>query len=226
VHPDLRTGPLVFVENLDDPRLDEGDWHHLTRVLRVRPGERLCLSDGVGSWRTARLAPEPDDLGVVVGEVRPGPPVAIGVAVPKGARADLVVQKLTELGADRIVLLHTRRSVVRWDSGDVPGRLERLRRVAREAAMQSRQLFLPRIEGPWTPAEVVADGAAVALAEPGGRAPMPGDLVLVGPEGGWAPEELALTEGRVGLGPSILRVETAAIALGAHLCAQRDQWWP
>jgi 16S rRNA (uracil1498-N3)-methyltransferase len=225
MHPDLRAGPLVFVDDLASPRLDDGDWHHLTRVLRVAPGERLCLSDGAGSWRTARLAQEPGDLGEVIATDRPSPAVCIGVAVPKGSRIDLTVQKLTELGVDRIALLHTSRSVVRWDAGDVSGRLDRLRRVAREAAMQSRQLHLPVVEGPVTPAELVARGAPVALAEPDGGPPVPGTTVLIGPEGGWAPEELVLSDHRVGLGPSILRVETAAITLGAHLCAQRDQWW-
>jgi hypothetical protein len=92
--------------------------------------------------------------------------------------------------------------------------------------MQSRQLHLPTLEGPMAPADV-AGGAwgPVALAEPGGGPPPVGTTILVGPEGGWTPEELAVTDGRVGLGPSILRVETAAITLGAHLCAQRDSWW-
>jgi 16S rRNA (uracil1498-N3)-methyltransferase len=220
----LRAGPLVFVDDIDAPVIDEGDWHHLTRVLRVRPGAAMCLSDGRGAWRTAALEREPADFG----ELHRSPPrpwdVAIGVAVPKGSRVDTVVQKLSELGVDRVVLLHTARSVVRWEGADAARRMERLRRVAREACMQARQLWLPSLEGP------VAFGAlsiagSVALAEPGGGAPVPGTLVLVGPEGGWDAEELAAIEGRVGLGPSILRVETAAIALGAHLCTLRDAWW-
>jgi 16S rRNA (uracil1498-N3)-methyltransferase len=127
--PDLRAGPLAFVDDLEAPRLDDDDWHHLTRVLRVRPGDRMCVSDGAGSWRTATLDRQPDDLGEIQVAVPRNAEVVIGVAVPKGSRIDVVVQKLTELGVDRLLLLHTARSVVRWNPPDAPGRLERLRRV-------------------------------------------------------------------------------------------------
>jgi 16S rRNA (uracil1498-N3)-methyltransferase len=222
----LRSGPLAFVDDLDDPVLDDTDLHHFTRVLRVRPGAALCVSDGHGRWRTATLAERPDNLGPLHHVERRSPEVTIAVAMAKGSRTDLVVQKLTELGVDRIVLLHAARSVVRWDATEAPRRLDRLGRVLREAAMQSRQVWLPTLVGPVAPGEVAGIvGGPVAWAEPGGRPPsVTVPTVLIGPEGGWTPEELAAATHTVGLGGSVLRVETAAIAAGALLCAQRDAW--
>jgi len=226
VDPALRAGPLAFVEDLDAPSLDDTDVHHFTRVLRVRAGEPMCVSDGRGRWRTAAMAPCPGNLGEVHHTARPSPEVTVAVAMAKGSRTDLVVQKLTELGVDRIVLLHTARSVVRWSPAEAPRRRERLGRVLREAAMQSRQVWLPTLCGPMAPADVgsVVDGP-VALAEPGGPPPsISHPTVLIGPEGGWTRDELDAATHTVGLGGSMLRVETAAITVGAVLCAQRDGW--
>lgn len=226
IDADLRAGPLVFVDDLDAPRLSPADRHHLSRVLRLRDGDRLCVSDGAGRWRTASLGEPLGDLGVVHEVAAPSPPVTVALALAKGSRTELVVQKLTELGVDAIVLLHTERSVVRWSPADAPARVERMARVAREAAMQSRRVWLPTVSGPVTPAQVLADhGEAAALAEPGGPGLAPGiTTVLVGPEGGWGPTELSSWSRTVGLGPTVLRIETAAIAVGALLCARRDGW--
>jgi 16S rRNA (uracil1498-N3)-methyltransferase len=163
----------------------------------------------------------------------PAPALAVGFALVKGDRNELIVQKLTELGVDTIVPLRTLRGVVRWD-GDRAGRHEqRLSRVAREAAMQCRRTTLPTVEPVVALAGALARPGAV-LAVPGGRPLRSGDtFVLVGPEGGWASEELALAGSEagtspssggsvgVGLGPFVLRTETAAIAAGALLAARR-----
>jgi 16S rRNA (uracil1498-N3)-methyltransferase len=222
----LRSGPLAFVDDLDRPVLDDADLHHLTRVLRVRPGQPICISDGRGRWRSAALDAHPGGLGPVNVVQRRGPTVTVAAAMAKGSRTDLMVQKLTELGVDRIVLLHAERSVVRWRPAETPRRLERLGRVLREAAMQSRQVWLPRLCGPMTPAEVPGQvNGPVALAEPGGPPPdVVVPTVLIGPEGGWTSEELGAVTHTVGLGGSMLRIETAAITVGAMLCAQRDGW--
>lgn len=226
VDPELRSGPLAFVGDLDDPQLDANDLHHLTRVLRVRLGDPMCVSDGHGHWRTARLGERPDDLGEVHEVLRPGPLVTVAVSMAKGSRTELVVQKLTELGVDRIVLLHAARSVARWDGADIPRRHDRMARVMRESAMQSRQVWLPELCGPVAPGAVAAlVGGPVAFAEPGGGSvDLAVPTVLVGPEGGWTDGELEGVTHTVGLGRSILRIETAAITVGALLCAQRDGW--
>lgn len=142
-------------------------------------------------------------------------------AVVKGQRPEWAVQKLTEIGVDRIVPLLSARSVVRWPTGEAGGHVARLRRVAREAAMQSRRVWLPVVGGV-TPFEAMAAEPGAALAHPGAGPPaLDHPAVLVGPEGGWDDAELAAAPALVGLGPSVLRTETAALVAGALLCALR-----
>ena len=224
----------IFVVDLDRPEPDEDDWYHLRRVLRLRPGELISAADGKGRWRMCRMATEahliePDD--VVIEEAAPARLVAVGFAPVKGDRPEWTVQKLTELGVDLIVPFTAARSVVRWDADRQAHHLQRLRRVAREAAMQARRTWLPEVadltDFPGARARLRAAGAdgpaGVALAEPGGD-PVDGAnrAVLVGPEGGWSPEELGTGLPTVGLTSSILRSETAAVAAGVLLCALRE----
>lgn len=217
----LRAGPLVFVADLTGPVLDPADEHHLRRVLRMADGDALCCSDGHGRWRPVRLGASLQPDGETVDVPAPAPGLCVAVAVPKGDRPEWLVQKLTEIGIDRIVLMETERSVVRWRGDRAARQLERLRRIAREAAMQSRRCTLPTIEGPLSPSALVGPGTAVA--EPGGG-PLAVDVtcVLIGPEGGWAPTERASLGPGVGLGATILRTETAAVVAGSHLLALRS----
>jgi 16S rRNA (uracil1498-N3)-methyltransferase len=149
------------------------------------------------------------------------PTITVAFALLKGERPELVVQKLTELGVDRIVPMVTARCVVRWDGERSQRHRDRLRRVAREAAMQCRRSWLPTVEAV-QPFAAVASGPDAVLADDGGG---PVDLgrpvVLVGPEGGWAPEEAACGRPAMSLGPHVLRAETAAIAAGALMVAKR-----
>ena len=120
--------------------------------------------------------------------------------VPKGDRPELIVQKLTEIGADVIIPMMTARSIVRWDAPRARKHGERLSRVAREAAMQSRRTRLPLVE-PLTSFTEVVTRPGAALAVPGGTSPtVSTPLVLIGPEGGWSPAELdaAPATGRAG----------------------------
>jgi 16S rRNA (uracil1498-N3)-methyltransferase len=131
------------------------------------------------------------------------------------------VQKLTEAGVDRIVPFCSSRSVVRWSGERGEGHLARLGRVAREAAMQCRRAWLPEV-GPLAEFADLAGRPGATLADRGGDPPsLARPLVLVGPEGGWSDEELAANPRRVGLGPHVLRAETAAVAAGLLLCALR-----
>lgn len=148
---------------------------------------------------------------------RPAPLVTVAFAVVKGERPEWAVQKLTEIGVDHIVPLQAARSVVRWPLGESAAQLARLRRVAREAAVQSRRVWLPVVDGV-TPFEAVAG----ALTHPGGDPPsLDQPILLVGPEGGWDEAELASGRPLVDLGPSVLRTETAAVVAGVLLCALR-----
>lgn len=215
-------GPHVFVDDVERPRLDEGDRHHLERALRVRPGDTFTVSDGRGRWRLCRLgAAGPEPVGEVVEVAAPAPALTVAFALTKGQRPELTVQKLTELGLDRIVPFAAARSVVRWDADRSERHVERLGRVAREAAMQCRRVHLPEIAGVVDfPAAAAIPGAV--LADRGGRALGAGDTaVLVGPEGGWDEGERACGLPAVDLGPHVLRAETAAIAAGTLLAALR-----
>jgi 16S rRNA (uracil1498-N3)-methyltransferase len=212
----------VIVGSLDDPVLDSPDAHHLARVLRLRDGELVTITDGAGTWRACRFRRparlEPD--GPALGSPRPRPAVTVGFAPVKGERVEWTVQKLTELGVDRIVPLRTARSVVRWDGERASAAVARLRRVAREAAMQSRRCWLASVADVGVPAAF----PDAALAEPGGAPPsLARPAVLVGPEGGWAPEELSAAAATVSLGTLVLRSETAAVAAAAVLGALRSR---
>jgi len=208
----------VFVADVEAPELAPDDRHHLERVLRLRPGDELTVADGAGRWRRCRFGPALEADGDVEVEVPPAPAITLGFALTKGERPEWTVQKLTEVGVDRIVPFVSARSIVRWDEAKAERNAERLRRVAREAAMQSRRAFLPVVEDVAEFADVVTRTGA-ALAAPDGRPPdLARACLLVGPEGGWTDEELALAPVRVALGPTVLRAETAAVA-GAVLLA-------
>jgi 16S rRNA (uracil1498-N3)-methyltransferase len=241
----------VFVADLDEPahQLDSVDARHLQRVLRLRPDEVVTAGDGAGRWQLCRLVSEGgldvrlEPTGPIVSEPAPEPAVTVGFAPVKGDRPEWAVQKLTELGVDRIVPLVASRSVVRWqepdrgdrgdpgDPGEPGGRgdrarhqVERWRRIAREAAMQSRRAWLPVVAElrPFAEALRVTGLDRLALAHPGGMAPsLERPAILVGPEGGWTSEELAAAPVHVSLGSTVLRTETAAVVAGALLGALR-----
>lgn len=201
--------------------LSPEDRHHLERVLRLRPGDEVTVSDGAGGRLRCRFGPALEPVGELERVPRPHPLLTVAFAVVKGERPEWAVQKLTEVGVDRIVPLLTSRSVVRWPPGE-GAQVARLRRVAREAAVQSRRVWLPVVEGA-TGIEAIVNEPGAALAHAGGDPPALGrPTVLVGPEGGWDEAELAAAPALVGLGPSVLRTETAATVAGALLSALRS----
>ena len=222
-HPADHPGPLVFVDDLESPELTSDDQHHLQRVLRLRAGAPMTLGDGRGRWRPARFADAPEPTGPL--ELVPAaiPALAVGFALVKGDKPELVVQKLTELGIDRIQPFRAARSVVRWDDARAAKALARLRLVARSAAAQSHRPWLPEITPIMDLAELLGPLAAgLAVADRGGAPVGPQHTtVLVGPEGGWADDELGEHIPRVSLGPHVLRAETAAIVAGALLADRR-----
>jgi 16S rRNA (uracil1498-N3)-methyltransferase len=215
-------GPLVFVDDLETPILSEDDHHHLARVRRVRDGDELVLADGRGRWRDAKMAgSHPEPSGALHLAPRQSPEIGVGFALVKGHKPELVVQKLTELGVDRIVAFVAARSVVRWDDAKAEANAERWRKVAREAAMQSRRAWLPVVESVTTWTEL-ASRSQSCRAEPGGGPPsLDHPLILIGPEGGWDDTEARSEMATVGLGDGVLRAETAAISAGVVLSALR-----
>ena len=230
VDNDLRRLPLVFVDSLAAPTLTDGDLHHLQKSLRLRLGDPIAVGDGNGSWAPARLGVVAELTAPVITVAAPAETVGVAFAPVKAERPDFVVQKLVELGIDRIVVIETRRSVVRWDAARGAKQHDRWLKIATEACLQSKRLHRPTIVGPVALDQLGRGDCQLIFAEPG--APMLGRgmfsssgdsacrIVCIGPEGGWAPEEIEAQE-LVGLPGSILRAETAAIAAGVLLAANR-----
>jgi 16S rRNA (uracil1498-N3)-methyltransferase len=215
VNPALRgSAAHVFVSSLDAPQLTDDDEHHLRKVLRIRDADVVTLSDGAGSWVTARLTAGGLEV-TSAPNAEPAPArSAVMTAIPKGDRPEWIVQKLTEIGIATITFVDCARSVVRWDDARAGRQLDRLRRVAREAAMQSRRVWLPDVSD-LVPFAQAAAIPRVALADPDGDTFESGtDTILVGPEGGFTQGERDLVARRVRLSEHVLRVETAALAAG------------
>ncbi|TPW09684.1 MAG: hypothetical protein FD127_4061 [Acidimicrobiaceae bacterium] len=213
-----RSSAHVFVSSLASPSLSYDDEHHLDRVLRVEPTDTISVSDGARSWAAATWS---RSRGITLtGEVHTEAPrqeLTVVCAIPKGDRSELVAQKLTEVGIDRILFFETMNSVVHWDAERRKRQSERLGRIARESAMQSRRLTLPEIG--FCTFEQAIGLPGVAIAEPGAAGTIDSSIntVLVGPEGGFDVEELGYAVASVRLSGNVLRVETAAIVAGVAL---------
>ena len=220
--------------------VDGDDGFHAATVRRIRVGEELILGDGAGT--VARCVVEEtarDGLRARVlsrRQVAPAqPPVTVVQALPKSERSELAVELATEAGADALVAWQAARCVARWDGARADKGLRRWRAVARAAAQQSRRAYIPAVDGVLSTAALVArigevrstGGVVLALHEAAdgpladlSLAHATSVMVLVGPEGGIAPDELAAIAdagaNAVRLGPTVLRTSTAAaVALGA-----------
>ncbi len=205
---------------------------HLARVMRCTVGDEVVVFDGSGTaWRARVASIGRDEVMLDMGEAVTASrltrvPLTLAVALPKGERQKWLVEKLTELGVERLVPLATVRGVAEA----TPAAVERLSRGVVEACKQCGRDGLMQIGRPKSVAEVVGGtgGGAVLLVADRDGAPLvevatgaSQVVALVGPEGGFTEEELATIEAaggqRVSLGPHVLRVETAAIALAARL---------
>jgi 16S rRNA (uracil1498-N3)-methyltransferase len=212
----------AFVADLDAPELDDDDRHHLARVLRIRPGDAITVSDGHGRWRRCAFGPVLEPVEEIEHDPAPTPELTVAFAVVKGERTEWAVQKLVELGIDRVVPFVGDRSVVRWDPARAEHQHVRLVKVARQAAMQSRRATLPLIE-PLGSFDQLTTRAGVALADADGGPPsLALPIIVVGPEGGWSETERNNEIPRVKLARTVLRAETAAVAAGAVLVALRE----
>jgi len=208
---------------------------HLARVLRARIGDTVAVFDGRGrSWRARveRIGRDAVDLAVEEPVAAPppsGPRLTLAVALPKGERQKWLVEKLTELGVARLMPLETVRGVAEATASAAA----RLERQVIEACKQCGRDTLMEI-APGRPldrllADAAPTGARVVIAHPlaasldaaAVQAEATEVIALVGPEGGFTDDELAAAERagaiRAALGPHILRVETAAIALASRL---------
>ena len=213
------------------------DARHIAGALRMAPGEPLTLCDGAGQdylCRIESLARDAVTLRVERSEKSIGESslsVTLYMGLPKADKLELVIQKSVELGAVRIVPTVTARSIARIDPRDSEKKTARWQRIAAEAAGQSGRGIIPTVEPPITLRAALPRLARenVLPCYEGGGAPL-GDLVspadesvslLIGPEGGFAPEEVEAVVaggGRLAtLGTRILRCETAPRAALAIL---------
>jgi 16S rRNA (uracil1498-N3)-methyltransferase len=205
--------------------------HHLLHVLRLRPGDEIVVFDGRGKeFRAVLTRCEKSSAAATALEPlasRESPlELTVAVAVPKMDSMSRIVQKLTELGAHRLIPLQTDRSVV--TSRRAAHQLSRWRRIAAEACKQSGRAVVPTVAEPLAFAELLeADLPArrflLTVGGPSlGEQDRPSSCLLaIGPEGGWTEEEVAsaLAKGfqPLGLGSRTLRTETAALAAVAVL---------
>lgn len=240
------TDALFLVDSVPESgayRLDGAEGHHAADVVRMRVGETLLLGDGVGAvadCMVSAVARGALDVEVTGYRRRPArePRLVVAQALAKGDRGELAVQAMTEVGVDEIVPWQAARSVVRWQGERGARALARWRATAREAAKQSRRAWLPTVAdaaGTAALAARLAGHTAYVLHEdadtPLAAAPMPPAgtvLLVVGPEGGVAPDELAAFTAAgatpVRLGPEVLRTSTAGVAALAVLSTITHRW--
>jgi len=219
--------------------------HHAAVVRRVRVGEHVTVGDGRGAWldgECAAVTPKAVEVRIAARRdvVAASPRIVLVQALAKGDRDELAVQAATELGVDEIVPWQAERSVSRWEGAKAEKGRARWGAIAREAGKQAHRAWLPEVAAVATTGRLAeaAPGARMIVLEPTGSVPLTGirldpvdprDVVLiVGPEGGIAPAELAAL-GAAGatiaaLGETVLRTSTAGPAALAVVSAALGRW--
>lgn len=210
---------------------------HISRVLRMKKGDGVTLCDGEGSFYEAVLECF-DEKSVTArilssrkAETEPDVKITVFQGVPKNPKLETIVQKLTEIGAVRLVPVDTVRAVAKLDKEN---KVERLRKIAREAAKQSKRGIIPEVSSPISFKAAVeeaarADVAIIPYEEERevslkkallGKSPKTVS-VMIGPEGGFDKEEIKLAQEKgitsVTLGKRILRTETAPLAVASAI---------
>ena len=217
--------------------LQDSERRHLVSVLRLRPGDRVEVFDGQGHVCQAELLHEDQAWELSLGprESRPDnlPAVHLGIALLKGKKIDSVVRMATEVGVASIRLFSCARSVPKTDPRRMKERIRRFETIASESARQSCRSSVPVVHPLRTLEEILSGDLppfCAVLHESADGRPLsdllidaePERLLLVGPEGGFAPEEIQRA-GQAGfriaqLGLPVLRAETAAVVAAALAC--------
>ncbi len=224
--------------------LGGAEGRHAAAVRRIRPGERVDLTDGAGQVAECvvmNAAHGRLDLRVVSRRTRPRPEPTLCVvqAIPKVSRGELAVELMTEVGVDVVVPWAAARCISRWQGERGAKAVARWRDTAREAAKQARRAWLPDVAALAVTNDVVEMiklAACAVVLEPGAslrladvRMPRSRDvIVVVGPEGGVTEAEsdafAAAGAMPVRLGPSVLRASTAGAVAAAVLLSRMDRW--
>jgi len=216
------------------------DLRHISRVLRLGPGDKIEIADAVGREYDAEIREITgkevicDIIAERAAATEAPLEVVLYQGLPKGDKLDLVIQKSTELGVSRIVPVICERTIVRLDQRKAAARHARWQRVAEEAAKQSRRMVVPVVAEPLAfidaVAEITPDVLGIMPWEEeksvgikdilrGNKINGKKTAVFIGPEGGFTPEEARLSRTAgvlpVSLGPRIMRTETAGIVAAA-----------
>lgn len=246
------TAPVFVVDQMPTGPgfvLEGPEGRHAVSVRRLHAGEEVVLTDGRGHWAQGVVsAAEGKDRLVLTGldpvheEPRPALRITVVQALPKGDRGELAVETMTETGVDAIVPWQAGRCITQWKGERGLKALAKWRGTAREAGKQSRRVRFPEVADAMTTKQVAAllagaDFAAVLHEDRGyGSEPLAtvvlpeaGEIVLVvGPEGGVSPEELAAFAAAGArtcrLGPTVLRTSTAGTAATALLLGRTGRW--
>ncbi|QHA04571.1 16S rRNA (uracil(1498)-N(3))-methyltransferase [Streptomyces broussonetiae] len=246
------TAPVFVVEHFDADSgryvLDGPEGRHAVSVKRLQPGEEVVLTDGTGRHAVCEvIGSEGKDrlivhMSSIFEEPAPSPRITVVQALPKGDRGEVAVETMTEVGVDAIVPWQAARCITQWRGERGLKALGKWRATAREAGKQSRRVRFPRVADAATTKQVAAllaeaDFAAVLHSDfehesrPLATAELPaeGEIVLVvGPEGGVARDELTLFEEAGAkpyvLGPTVLRTSTAGTAAAALLLGRTGRW--
>jgi 16S rRNA (uracil1498-N3)-methyltransferase len=217
--------------------------HHAAAVRRVRSGEEVTVGDGRGVWLTGVVeSAQPREVIVRVADRRDVPPpsrrLVLVQALAKGDRDELAVQAATELGVDEVVPWRASRSISRWDGPKAENGRRRWASIVREASKQSHRAWMPEVTAPVSTAALARRGTAalVLVLEPTAAGALSGIdlagdrdiLLVVGPEGGIAPDELAMLADAgavpVRLGDTVLRTSTAGPAALAVVSVALRRW--
>lgn len=246
------TAPVFVVEAVPaGPEfvLDGPEGRHAVSVKRLNPGEGVVLTDGRGRWTqgVVKAAEGKDrlvvtDLHTIAEEPEPAVRITVVQALPKGDRGELAVETMTETGVDAIVPWQASRCITQWRGERGAKSLAKWRATAREAGKQSRRVRFPEVAEAMSTKQVaeLLAGADLAMvlhedrdtpSEALATAALPegGSVVLVvGPEGGVSPEELAVFAAAGAhpyrLGRSVLRTSTAGTAATAVLLTRTGRW--
>lgn len=212
--------------------LNEDDIHHVLHVMRMRKGDEIEVVADKHLYSAIINNLNPLEISInyeIPSDSEIKNDVTLFYTLAKGDKIDLVIQKATELGAKKVVLLSSERCVVKWEEKEINKKLERYQKIAKEASEQSHRLIVPEIVGVYPlnniPSHLLCDLNLFAYEKKAGNT---GDLhdflqkvtgsvsILVGPEGGFSEKEAEMVETKYGfipisLGKRILRSETAAI---------------
>lgn len=212
--------PFFYSEDLKE--LNEIDSHHFVKVLRGKVGDKFLVCDGNGKiyyaiakeYKNKKLIFEIEKLK----EIKERKKISIASSIPKGQRMAYLIEKACEIGVDRIYPLIAKYSSVRLVT---PGMAKRFNSIARAACMQSEKGFLTKVEDPLSLKDAILKFEKIGVLEMKGEVinwkkfKEEGEILFIGPEGGWAEEEIKIfKEKKILLLPLIdepLRIETAAI---------------